>query len=192
MRPYYGHPPACTCAVCAGTRPRGHSDSGDGDDNDDWQLVDCPTCEGTGRIYAGWSNPDQGRVARCPRCLGKGKIRQRRSTPRRRRRLAARANSPARKLTQLGEPTQRRHQRPTRRAPAHLGRCAQRRRGDAESARGGTAVATLTTGAVPRTCHQSGAAFRGNATPASGQKPLPQAKAPQRRRRLDYRSCSSS
>ena len=89
MRPYYGHPPACTCAACtgakpgssAGRKPNGRANSGDGD----WRIIDCPTCEGTGKIYAGWSNADQGRVARCPRCLGKGKIRQRRSTPRSRR-----------------------------------------------------------------------------------------------------------
>ena len=84
MRPDNAHPPDCTCAACIGARPQRRPPSDDGHDNGDWRVVDCPTCEGTGRIYAGWSNPDQGRVARCPRCLGNGKIRQKRSTPRHR------------------------------------------------------------------------------------------------------------
>ena len=111
MRPYYGHPPACTCAACTGGRPSSRGDSGDGD----WRVIDCPTCEGTGKIYAGWSNPDQGRVARCPRCLGKGKIRQRRSTPRSRRepppeRTGRPADDTARESSK--EPPQERRQPP--------------------------------------------------------------------------------
>ena len=114
MRPYYGHPPACTCAACTGVRPQRRFETDDGDGNGDWQIVDCPTCQGTGKIYAGWSNPDQGHVARCPRCLGKGKIRQSRSTRRHRedsppRRTRRPTESPARGAD--GAPSSR----PTRR-----------------------------------------------------------------------------
>ena len=175
MRPYYGHPPACTCAACTGGRPSsrgGRNPSSRGDSGDgDWRVIDCPTCEGTGKIYAGWSNPDQGRVARCPRCLGKGKIRQRRSTPRSRREPPPERTGQTRRRTRRVEgpvkpspdsPPERRQpppSRPAQTSPARLGGGTRRRGSSTESARSQPRQPPTCTpsGSTPQADHRHGA-----------------------------------
>ena len=102
VRPYRGHPPACTCVDCQRRRserglgssnPPRRSDppaeSGappkppvrgkgtqpaDSDDDDDRDLVTCPTCEGRGEILGHWRRPEGDETIRCPTCFRKGKI----------------------------------------------------------------------------------------------------------------------